>query len=58
MTLCDENEKEFNTCTYCQVEYYNELQKDDECESCLGIGAKYNEDWKAMICATCETVPF
>jgi predicted glutamine amidotransferase len=58
MLLYDENEKEFNTCTYCQVEYYNELQKDDECESCLGIGAKYNEDWKAMICATCDAVPF
>jgi predicted glutamine amidotransferase len=58
MLLYDENEKEFNTCTYCQVEYYNELQKDDECESCLGIGAKYNEEWKAMICATCDAVPF
>ena len=58
MTLCEENEIEFGTCEYCQTEYYKELQKDDECESCLGIGAKYNEDWKAMICATCETVPF
>jgi hypothetical protein len=58
MTLCEENEIEFGTCEYCQADHYNELQKDDECESCLGIGAKYNEDWKAMICATCETVPF
>lgn len=58
MTLCEDNEIEFGTCEYCQTEYYKELQKDDECESCLGIGAKYNEDWKAMICATCETVPF
>ena len=58
MTLCTENEREFATCEYCQVEYYNELQKDDECESCLGIGAKYNEEWKAMICATCDAIPF
>ena len=58
MTLCDENEKEFGTCEYCQADHYKELQKDDECESCLGTGAKYNEDWKAVICAMCETVPF
>ena len=58
MTLCEENEIEFGTCEYCQADHYNALQKEDECESCLNTGAKYNEDWKAVICAMCETVPF
>jgi hypothetical protein len=26
----------------------------DECEGCLGIGATYNKEWKAMLCETCD----
>jgi hypothetical protein len=25
-----------------------------KCEGCLGTGAKYNKEWKALLCDTCD----
>lgn len=52
MHLYDKDEINFGTCNYCQMEQHEHLN--DECEGCLGVGAKYNKEWKAMLCETCD----